>query len=75
MARIKVNILCNVCTDEDSKAYRSHGRPIAPEITVPHLRLRMRAQEARALAHALTEAASYAEGLEQRVDLDRTGSL
>jgi hypothetical protein len=62
--RIKVNVSCNVLTDEHSNAYRSPGRVTAPEITVPSLRARMTVGEAERLARHLLEAVAVAKKAE-----------
>lgn len=59
--RIKVNHLTNVVTGEHSNSYRREGDEPRPEITVPHLRLRLAIEEAAALATALIEAVKRAE--------------
>jgi hypothetical protein len=59
--RIKVNELANVVTGEDATGYRSAGRQPRPQITVPHLRLRLSIDEAESLALALLEAVAVAK--------------
>ncbi len=59
--RIKVNVSCNVLTDEHSNAYRSPGRVTAPEITIPSLRARMSVREAEVLAGHIMEAVAAAK--------------
>ena len=66
MARIKVNPICNVCTEDESKAYIRHDGTCSPEITVPHLRLRLSIDDAQALANALLAAVAVALPLETR---------
>lgn len=66
MARIHINNVCNVLTDDHSNAYRRADGTVAPEITVPTHRLRLSVRDARELASALTEAVQFAEGLEKR---------
>src|SRR5262245_34496341 len=56
--RTKVNETCNVVTGEDSHSPRG-----LPQITVPHLRLRLYPAEAAALAGALLEAVERAQAL------------
>jgi len=62
--RLKVNSQCNVCTLEHSQAFRSYQRDPAPQITVPHLRLRLSIDEAKTLAANLTEAITMAEKIQ-----------
>lgn len=62
--RHKVNDTCNVLTGDHSDAYRSYGQEPAPQITVPHLRLRLSIYEAERLATALAEAVAEAKRLE-----------
>jgi len=60
--RVKLNKSCNVVTGEHSNAYRpSNGQPPRPQVTVPQLRLRLDAHNARSLAADLLEAARTAE--------------
>ena len=57
--RIKVNDLCVVCTDGDTKGYvrQTKDGPISrPEITVGCYRLRLQIPEAAQLAASLQEA-------------------
>lgn len=56
MARMKIQNLVNICTDDDSRAYRSANRPVSPEITIPNLRARLSIEDARKLGEALLEA-------------------
>jgi hypothetical protein len=61
--RTKVNELCNLLTGEDSNSPRG-----LPQITVPHLRLRMYAAEAERLGRALLEAAGKAREAEAETE-------
>lgn len=62
MARIKINALCNVCTQEHSQAYIPRVGDPAPQITIPKFRVRMDVREAQGLRDCLTEAIDYIEG-------------
>ena len=64
MARIKANSICNVVTGDDAKSYVRHDGTCAPEITVPHLRLRLSIAEAERLMESLQEALVIAKAEE-----------
>jgi hypothetical protein len=55
--RHKINDSCNVVTEEHSTSPRGF-----PQITVPHLRLRLYVGEAEGLVKALQEAIAFATG-------------
>jgi hypothetical protein len=66
MARISVNSTCNVCTGDESKAYRSKGKEPAVEITIPRFRVRLLVWEVRLLSQALQQAVDRAEEEERK---------
>ena len=62
MALIKIHDgFVSVLTGDDSNAYRSAGRPVKPEITIPMFRARLDLHTAKRLAEALAEAVKVAE--------------
>jgi hypothetical protein len=62
MARINIQDICNVVTEEHSEAYRSEAQPIPrPQVTIPRFRARLSIEEANRLAQALTEAVRVAQ--------------
>ncbi len=63
MARIHVNTLVNIVTEEHNTAYVRHDGTCSPQITVPSLRLRFDVTEAKQLADALLEAVEAASKL------------
>ena len=57
--RHKINDICNVVTGEHATTYIRQDGSNRPQITVPHLRLRLDVQEAERLHHALVDAIQF----------------